>query len=413
MSKSQVEGKNLKAVFIISDGIRGHVNQSRGVAHFLSELTGCRVYELEINEATTNLSDVSLGHKGLSAGLKGFYLLKVLGRRLAAKDEGFIRRWLARAGALNLLDRAKNLLDASCVKQENALFLSTGSSASLYCFALARLLKCRCATIMTPSGLGVSPFDFAIVPKHDCPKPACNVYVTLGAPNMVTPQKIRSEADALSRLYPPLSHKRIGLLLGGSDGNYELTSRWVGQTLEPLFELASGEGMDLYVTTSRRTPRDVEDMLRKMRDRYPCIRYLCIASCDPYNPVYGIFGLATHLLATEDSVSMISEAATAGFCVGVLPVERKKSLKRAMEGLCSFLISTKVLSPKRLFGVPKFVLAIDELCSLGLARWIKSASDLRAFLNGDSPAKHGLQFCEAKNAARWIASAFEEGESAR
>jgi len=110
---------------------------------------------------------------------------------------------------------------------------------------------------------------------------------------------------------------------------------------------------------------------------------------------------------------MISEAATAGFCVGVLPVERKKSLKRAMEGLCSFLISTKVLSPKRLFGVPKFVLAIDELCSLGLARWIKSASELWAFLNGDSPAKHGLQFCEAKNAARWIVSAFEERESAR
>jgi len=413
MSKSQVEGKNLKTVFIISDGIRGHVNQSRGVAHFLSELTGCRVYELEINEATTNLPDASLGHKSLSAGLKGFYLLKVLGRRLAAKDEGFIHRWLARTGGLRLLERAKNLIDASGVKQENALFLSAGSIASLYCFALARLLKCRCATIMTPSGLGVSPFDFAIVPKHDCPKPACNVYVTLGAPNMVTPQKIRSEADALSRLYPPLSHKRVGLLLGGSDGNYELTSRWVGQTLEPLFELATGEGMDLYVTTSRRTPRDVEDMLRKMRGRYSCIRYLCIASCDPYNPVYGIFGLATHLLATEDSVSMISEAATAGFCVGVLPVERKKSLKRVMEGLCSFLISTKVLSPKRLFGVPKFVFAIDELCSLGLARWIKSASELRAFLNGDSPAKHGVQFCEAKNAARWIVSSWEEGEMAR
>jgi len=405
MSKLQVEIKNLKTVFIISDGIRGHVNQSRGVAHFLSELTDCRVYELEINEVLGNFAVGFFGQEKLLAKIRRFYLYKVLGRRLAAKDEDYICRWLARTGGLSLLERAKRLIAASGASRENVLFLSAGSAASLFSFALAKVLQCRCATIMTPSGLGAKPFDFAIVPKHDCPKPARNVYVTLGAPNMVTPEKVHSEAEDLSKLCPPGSPKRIGLLLGGSDGNYTLSSQWVRQTLKPMFEMASACGMDVYITTSRRTPQDVEEMLKSMRDRYPCIRYLCIASKDPYNPVYGIFGLATHVLATEDSVSMISEAATAGFRVGILPVGRRKSPKRALEGFCKFLVSAKILSPKRLFGVPKFESALDELCSLGLAQWIRSANELSAFLS-DGKGRHGLDFCEAKEAACWIARNF-------
>jgi hypothetical protein len=398
-------GKRLKAVFIISDGIRGHVNQSRGVVHFLSELTGCQVYELEINEVLGNFAVGIFGQEKLLAKIRRFYLYKILGRRLAAKDEDYICRWLARTGGLSLLERAKRLLVASGASRENVLFLSAGSVASLYSFALAKVLQCRCATIMTPSALGTKPFDFAIVPKHDCPKSTRNVYVTLGAPNMVTPEKVRGEAEDLSKLYPPGLPKRIGLLLGGSDGNYTLSSQWVRQTLKPMFEMASACGMDVYITTSRRTPQDVEEMLKSMRDQYPCIRYLCIASKDSYNPVYGIFGLATHVLATEDSVSMISEAATAGFRVGILPVGRRKSPKRALEGFCKFLVSAKILSPKRLFGVPKFESALDELCSLGLARWIRSANELSAFLNDDK-GRHGLDFCEAKEAACWIVRNF-------
>jgi len=405
MSKLQVEIKNLKTVFIISDGIRGHVNQSRGVAHFLSELTDCRVYELEINEVLGNFAVGFFGQEKLLAKIRRFYLYKVLGRRLAAKDEDYICRWLARTGGLSLLEKAQRLLVASGASRENVLFLSAGSVASLYSFALAKVLQCRCATIMTPSALGTKPFDFAIAPKHDCPKPARNVYVTLGAPNMVTPEKVRGEAKDFSKLYPPGPPKRIGLLLGGSDGNYTLSSQWVRQTLKPMFEMASACGMDVYITTSRRTPQDVEEMLKKMRDQYSCIRYLCIASKDPYNPVYGIFGLATHVLATEDSVSMISEAATAGFRVGILPVGRRKSPKRALEGFCKFLVSSKILSPKRLFGVPKFASALDELCSFGLAQWIRSANELSAFLSDDN-GRHGLDFCEARGAACWIARNF-------
>lgn len=39
---------SLKAILILSDGIRGHLNQSRGVAHWLSRLTGAEILESEV-----------------------------------------------------------------------------------------------------------------------------------------------------------------------------------------------------------------------------------------------------------------------------------------------------------------------------------------------------------------------------
>ena len=41
-------GDALKVIVILSEGIRGHVNQSRGVAYWLSQLTGAEVLEAEV-----------------------------------------------------------------------------------------------------------------------------------------------------------------------------------------------------------------------------------------------------------------------------------------------------------------------------------------------------------------------------
>ena len=41
-------GDALKVIVILSEGIRGHVNQSRGVAYWLSRLTGAEVLEAEV-----------------------------------------------------------------------------------------------------------------------------------------------------------------------------------------------------------------------------------------------------------------------------------------------------------------------------------------------------------------------------
>ena len=45
-------GDALKVIVILSEGIRGHVNQSRGVAYWLSRLTGAEVLEAEVPQLT-------------------------------------------------------------------------------------------------------------------------------------------------------------------------------------------------------------------------------------------------------------------------------------------------------------------------------------------------------------------------
>ena len=42
------EDKSIKVIVILSDGIRGHLNQSRGVAHWLSMMTGAEILESEV-----------------------------------------------------------------------------------------------------------------------------------------------------------------------------------------------------------------------------------------------------------------------------------------------------------------------------------------------------------------------------
>ncbi|MEG3065649.1 ELM1/GtrOC1 family putative glycosyltransferase [Acetomicrobium sp.] len=304
--------------------------------------------------------------------------------------------WLKRTGGLSFPEAVKETLRSLNAAGEEALFLSAGSGVAPLCLSLGRLFKGRCATIMTPAVLGTRPFDFAVVPEHDFPRPSKNVLVTLGAPNFVTEGKIRQEAERLKELFPPRFEKRIGLLLGGDGGNYRITPRWIEGVVKPVFEHADKNGAGLYVTTSRRTSKESEKALEGLAQKHPCVRYLCLASRDPYNPLYGIFGLATHLLATEDSVSMVSEAATAGFRVGVLFAERKKSAKRLAEGLCKHLVGWKILSARRLFGVPKFVLAIERFCERGLACFIKDFSGFERFVEGSFRANTACSFARLK-----------------
>ena len=42
------EGKSIRLIVILSDGIRGHLNQSRGVALWLSGMTGAEILETEV-----------------------------------------------------------------------------------------------------------------------------------------------------------------------------------------------------------------------------------------------------------------------------------------------------------------------------------------------------------------------------
>ena len=84
-----------------------------------------------------------------------------------------------------------------------------------------------------------------------------------------------------------------------------MTVEWIKSRLDEIF--AANKGAQFCVTTSRRTPADVEALV----DSYPW-SYKLIYSKDHFNPIPAFVQLAKRLYVTAESTGMLSEACTFG-----------------------------------------------------------------------------------------------------
>jgi mitochondrial fission protein ELM1 len=356
-------------IVLFSDETRGHNHQSLGVARWVERLCGAEIYEIRVPSFS---------------GLQRLRLLKQQARHLGTASDAEIKEWLKTTG-FELEAHADTLSDKT-----ETLYIATGNSSSPFCLALSRLFKGRSAVIMTPTVLDTKLFDFAIVPLHDHPAPADNLVTTLGAPNHIYYPELQAAAAETFAPLLPFPKKVIALLLGGGDANYELTPDWVRFVLPSLREAAEKQGAALLVTTSRRTGQEADAAVEFVFRGSPATRYLLLASQSQENPVPAMLGAATHVLVTEDSVSMASEAATAGFRVGLLRVEKKQSpltkLRRQLGG-----------------GTAKFDALFAEMAEKGLVDDLGTSPDFDAFLAPEA-RKTDVPFNEAKRAAEWILS---------
>ena len=356
-------------VVLLSEGTRGHRHQSLGIARWLERLCGADICEIEVP---------------ILSGLKRFLLLKMQARHLGYASPEEAEEWLRKAGFP--IEAHRDVLSGETGK----LFLATGNSASPFSLALARILNGYSAVIMTPDVVGTRPFDFAIVPEHDHPAPSDNILTTLGAPNHIYGPELQAAAEGFFAPLMPFPGKVIALLLGGGDANYELTPSWVRSVLPLLREAAEKQGAALLVTTSPRTGGEVDDAVEAVLTESPATRYLLLASRSRENPVPAMLGAATHVLVTEDSVSMVSEAATAGFRVGLLRVGRKQSTVTKSRNLLGA-------------GTVRFDALFEEMSARGLVEDLGTAPDFDAFLAPEA-RRTDVPFNEAKRAAEWILS---------
>jgi uncharacterized protein len=157
--------------------------------------------------------------------------------------------------------------------------------------------------------------DLMVVPAHD-PARGDNVFRTLGAVHRVTPARLaegaRRFAPALAALPRPLA----AVLIGGDNRVHRLTEARFSAFADQLAALARA-GYGIAVTPSRRTGAA---HVRLLRDRLAGLpSFIWDGNGD--NPYFGLLGLADAVLVTEDSVSMVSEAAATGKPVHVVELE--------------------------------------------------------------------------------------------
>lgn len=179
------------------------------------------------------------------------------------------------------------------------LVLSAGRRSAPVARWLARR-GARTVHAMRP-GFGAAGFDLLVIGRHDAPPEAPNILPILGACHRMSPRRLaeaRAEWSALAALPAP----RVALLLGGAVRGEGLAPALAAR----LARQAAGLGGSVLATTSRRSGMAAAGAVETALAGTPH-RLHAWGAAGP-NPYAGYLAWADVIVATGDSVSMLSEA---------------------------------------------------------------------------------------------------------
>ena len=257
----------MKKVLILTDGKAGHENQSKAFARGLG-------YEFELRP----VSFKSKFAKSLS------YLFDRLGIRT--------------------LSLFTDLSVTSDMKDAYAAVVGTGSGTFYAAKALAKKLGVACGVVLYPRGYDLASFDCILAPGFDNPVDAPNV-VKIPA-NLVAADAAFYETGTKAFLERHTPQKdAVAVIVGGPNKCSTMSADWMKAELEKIFKEQAGR--EFWVTTSRRTPPDVEAVV----DSFP-FDYKLLYSKDHFNPIPAFVSQAKVLYVTAESTGMLSESCTFG-----------------------------------------------------------------------------------------------------
>ena len=160
-------------------------------------------------------------------------------------------------------------------------------------------------------------FDAIIVPEHDNLN-GDNVYSSKGAIHYITEQEINKAKPYLSDKIK--SQKLVSLILGGPNKYYSFDKDQLNKIFNEIRSNFISKGYAVIVIPSMRTPKMIIDLAIK---EFGADGYV-VNSVDK-QAYLSAFALATNIVVTCDSTSMISEAATSGKPIFVAHMKAKKN----------------------------------------------------------------------------------------
>ncbi len=286
---------------LLSDGKPGHYNQSLGVIERMPE---CDYHWIDVKFRSKPRDNLLRLLARLFGGLR-------LPRRLIK-------------ACLRMALQQDTLEEIYAVAPD--FILSTGSSVAAPNLLIGQLFDAKTVTCRRPSPVGVHHFDLAILPRmYWSHRNKTNVCKTLGVPNRVQLEKLETQRKELQTDLDLLDQKRIGILIGGEDRYDTTTETTAARLVEVLKQFATKWDSQLLLTTSRRTPVPVENLIAKRlsNTQYCPILVLAHGENSFTDPIGTIFALSDVIIVTEDSFSMVCEAASSGKRVIILEVNHK------------------------------------------------------------------------------------------
>lgn len=195
----------------------------------------------------------------------------------------------------------------NAVSQAPDYIIGVGSHTQLRVMLLGKVFPQAKTVILMKPNFPFSWFDHVIIPEHDGVAELGNVILSKGALNPIINEQ---------RHHP----NRILIALGGSSKRHQWDNEKVLHAVQQIAE--QNPQAEIILTTSRRTPADFLDLLNEQ----PFAGQLQIFPVEqtPQGWIFEEMQQAEAVWVTEDSVSMIYEALTAGCRVGVIQIDRLK-----------------------------------------------------------------------------------------
>ncbi|MBI4394711.1 MAG: mitochondrial fission ELM1 family protein, partial [Candidatus Omnitrophica bacterium] len=303
-----------KRILILRDDRAGHTHQAEAIAQEFKKLKDLLGAEYEFEVQSIEIKFKSHWHRRL------FFILAFPFYPFAQARLNFLNLFLEPACAQALQDVHADII------------ISAGSSLAPLNLLLKRENLAKSVGIMKPSFPYLSFFDLLIVPAHDAlPRHVPHAIRTLVTPSRMDDALLDASGEHLKRSVPlePNGVKRMSVFIGGKTKSYRFDRVEFRQWLKALKSLSEESNFELLVTTSRRTDPEISALVREELSGRPYTKLLVIANeSNIENVAYGMLALSEIALVTEDSISMVSEAVSAGKNVLVMQLGNGKLPKK-------------------------------------------------------------------------------------
>jgi hypothetical protein len=260
-------------ILLLSDGLPGHLSQSRGLIKWLESR-----YSVEANEVK-----IGLRYKPL-ARLVLPYMTRF--RRLAPLVMKFYRGVPDNLHGINLI-------------------VSAGGSTSFLNVALAQ--RWEIPNIFLGSKRRLRSHDFT---AHLTLEPTGEPHniVMMVPPTMIEPQDLERKGEELRRSLGLAPDEKLNMLaIGGNGAGYRYDGQSVQQIAELMMQEHQRTGKRWLLTTSRRTGSELEHELRQSIPAEILANSVWWSE-SPRKVMAAYIGASDVLFVTADSMSMIAEA---------------------------------------------------------------------------------------------------------
>lgn len=315
-----------KNILILSDGKAGHLRQSEAAAKLLGE---------------------ALQQKGIFSSIETLQ---------PEFKNGFSKNLLASCTLFSgkySCSTCLKCLEFSLMKESFSRLLAKGSDFIISCgnavAGINYILSCqnlaKSIVIMKPGLLSLKRFDLCILPLHDRVAKRKNTVTTEGALNLIGEKYLIEQARGLVRFAGDKIKSDspcLGLLIGGDTKEFNLTAENFQAILRKIKESCEKLNAQLLITTSRRTSKPIEELVKQEFGRFFHCKLLIIANeGNVPEAVGGILGMSKVVLVSCESISMISEAINSRKRVVVF---KQGTLRRKHERFLDYLAQHEYIS---------------------------------------------------------------------